>query len=313
MLTAEQIKERIGYIGSTDAAGILGVSRWKTPLSVWAEKTGQVVPEDISGKLPVRLGHKLEQAVAELYMEETGRKLVRVNETIFHKKHSFIAANIDRRVVGYREIVEIKNVGAWNKAEWEDGEAPAEYLAQVMHQLAVTGYEKGWLVALIGNSDLKIVPVERNEAALKELISQEVEFWTQYVVPKVMPFKMTRFDKENLDAIFPQAQEGKTVELTDVDAAMIESVDSLVEDKRNIEGQIEKIQNHLRAVLGDAESGTVGPHKVFWSNLTINRFDVEECKEKEPDTYKRFLKPRSSRRFLIKTTTNKEKTNGNGE
>jgi predicted phage-related endonuclease len=42
--------ERIGFIGSSDAAAVLGLSRWKTPLQIWAEKTGQVVPDDISDK-----------------------------------------------------------------------------------------------------------------------------------------------------------------------------------------------------------------------------------------------------------------------
>jgi putative phage-type endonuclease len=301
MLTKEQIEERKGYLGSSDAAAVLGLSRWKSPLSVWAEKTGQVVPEDISGKLQVKLGHKLEQAVAELFMEETGLTLHRVNETIFHKKYPFIAANIDRRIVGHNAVVEIKNIGAWSRDQWADGGAPDEYIAQVFHQLAVTGWDRGYLVALIGNSDLKIVPIERNEAALKELVRQEVEFWESYVVPKVMPVKFSRLDKGTLDALFPTASEGKTVELTDTEASAIEYLEGLREDKRNVEGNIEKIENQLRAALGDAETGVVGDHKVFWSNLTVKRLDVEELKAKRPEVYAEFAKPNTQRRFLIKT------------
>jgi putative phage-type endonuclease len=124
MLTPKQISERRGYIGSTDSAAILGLSRYSTPLHVWAVKTGQIIEEDISGKLPVRLGHKLEQAVAELFSEETGKKLHRVNETIYHPKYPFLAANVDRRVVGEKAAVEIKNVGAFRRDDWRDGASP---------------------------------------------------------------------------------------------------------------------------------------------------------------------------------------------
>lgn len=48
--------DRTKSIGSSDAAGVLGLSRWDTVLSIWAEKTGRVVPDDISQNLAVKYG-----------------------------------------------------------------------------------------------------------------------------------------------------------------------------------------------------------------------------------------------------------------
>ena len=45
MFTTE---ERRNYIGGSDIAAILGMSRWKTPLKLWLEKTGEVEPDDLS-------------------------------------------------------------------------------------------------------------------------------------------------------------------------------------------------------------------------------------------------------------------------
>ena len=98
-LTKEQVEARKNYIGGSDAAAILGLSRYKTALEVWAWKTGQVVPDDISDKVYIKLGNKLEQTVAEFFMEETGKKVQRVNDTIFHPKYPFLGANIDRKVI----------------------------------------------------------------------------------------------------------------------------------------------------------------------------------------------------------------------
>ena len=311
MLTPEQIKERLGYIGSTDSAAILGLSRYSTPLSVWAEKTGAIVPEDISHKLPVRLGHKLEQAVAELFTEETGKKLHRVNETIYHPKYKFLAANIDRRVVGEKALCEIKNVGAFRRDEWRDGQSPAEYICQVMHQLAVTGMERGYLVGLIGNTDFEIRTIERDENALRDLVSREVSFWNDFVVTKIMP-STSRGDKDTLSALFPIAEEGREIQLDDRASALCESIEGLRADLKGLESTIIGAENELKAMLGTAEAGTVGDRKIYWSNIITRRLDGESLKEELPEIYEKFRKPSTYRKFLIKTNT-KENHNGDNK
>lgn len=312
MLTPKQITERRNYIGSTDSAAILGLSRYSTPLNVWAIKTGQIVEEDISGKLPVRLGHKLEQAVAELFTEETGKKLHRVNETVLHPKYNFLAANLDRRVVGEKAVVEIKNVGAYRRDEWREGQSPAEYICQVMHQLAVTGWDRGYLVALIGNTDFEIRTIERDEQALKDLVNREVSFWNDFVVPKIMP-SISRGDKDTLSALFPLAEEGKEIELDDRAAAICDSLDGLRLDLKGLEGSIAGAENELKAMLGTADAGIVGDRKIFWSNILTRRFDSEDLKKEMPEIYEKFRKPSTYRKFLIKTNKQQEETNGHNK
>lgn len=312
MLTPEQILERRGYIGSTDSAAILGLSRYGTPLSVWAEKTGAIVPEDISGKLPVRLGHKLEQAVAELFMEETGKKLHRVNETVFHPKYNFLAANLDRRVVGEKAVVEIKNVGAYRRDEWREGQSPAEYICQVMHQLAVTGWDRGYLVALIGNTDFEIRTIERDEQALKDLVNREVSYWNDFVVTNTMP-TISRGDKDTLSSLFPLAEEGKEIQLDDRAASLCDLLDGLRSDMKGLEGSIAGAENELKAMLGTADAGIVGDRKIFWSNILTRRLDSEALKKEMPEIYEKFRKPSTYRKFLIKTNKPQEETNGNNK
>lgn len=309
MLTEEQLMERKLYLGSSDAASILGLSRYGTPLSVWAEKTGQIVPEDISGKLPVRLGHKLEQAVAELFMEETGKKLHRVNETVRHPQHAFLAANLDRRVVGEKAIVEIKNVGAFRRDEWREGQSPAEYICQVMHQLAVTGWDRGYLVALIGNTDFEIRTIERDEQALNDLVNREVSFWNEFVIPNVMP-TISRGDKDTLTALFPLAEEGKEITLDDRAAAICDSLDGLRSDLKGLESSILLAENELKALLGTADAGIIGDRKIYWSNILTRRLDGEAIKKEMPEIYEKFRKPSTYRKFLIKTNKPQEETNG---
>lgn len=301
MLTDSQLKERVHYIGASEAAAVLGMSRWGSPLSVWAEKTGAIKPEDISDLLPVKLGNKLEQTVAELFMEETGKQVARVNSTVYHPKYPFIGANLDRRVVGERAVLECKTAGAFKYKEWEGDEFPAEYVIQVMHQLAVTGYERGYLAVLIGNQDFKIKTIDRDEEALAKLVNREVEFWKTFIEPNVMPSVIRANDKDTLSRLFPEAADGKEIELDDRADAICEILDGMKADKRNLEAKIEQHENELRAMLKDAEIGRTNNHKIYWANVTTNRLDTDALKEKRPEVFAAFRKMTTARRLLIKT------------
>lgn len=304
MLTAEQIAERVNYIGGSDAAAVLGMSRWATPLSVWAEKTGQIVREDTPAFYKT-LGHKLEQTVAELFMEETGKKLQRVNETIIHPRHPFMGANVDRRVVGERAIFEAKTASAWKAREWEGEEIPREYIIQAMHYLAVTGADRVYLSVLIGNHAFQTRVIERGEvlAAIEDLVRQEVEFWENFVVPRVMPVRIMSDDRETLERLFPIAAPGPAVELPDSANAIAETLEAQQQDLKMLERSVEKSKNELLALLGSNESGTTGRWDVLWANVVTRRFDLETFKKDHADLFEKYRKPNTSRKFLIRKTS----------
>lgn len=313
MLTAQQKSDRVNYIGASEAAAVLGLSRWGTPLSVWAEKTGQIVRPEMS-TLSQKLGHKLEQTVAELFMEETGKKVQRVNETLFHPVHKFLACNLDRRVVGERSILQCKTASAWKAKEWDGEEIPREYIIQEMHELAVSGMDRAYIAVLIGNQDFKMKIVERSEvsAAIEDMVSREVSFWNDFIVPRVMPTYITFRDRDTLEDLFPIAEPGEPVELDDRANSISESLESMNEDLKALERDIEKQQNELRAMLGHHESGTTGIWDIFWANTIVRRLDGESLKKDHPDLYNQYRKPTTNRRFLIRKTSTQEEDNGNG-
>ena len=46
MTRAEWLEARRNGIGGSDAAAIAGLNRWRSPVAVWLDKTGQIVPEE---------------------------------------------------------------------------------------------------------------------------------------------------------------------------------------------------------------------------------------------------------------------------
>lgn len=298
MITEDQRKERVGYLGGSDSAAAMGLSRWGTPLSVWAEKTGQILRRDLDSEA-VELGRELEDYVARRFTKKTGKELHRVNETLFHPKYPFLAANIDRRVVGEKAIFEAKVTGAFKAREWEQDQVPMEYLIQCQHYLAVTGAERAYIACLVGNRDFVWKTIERDDRALADLVEREVSFWNDFVVTKVMPMTFKAWDKGTLGDLFPEAAEGKTVELEGTAAATCEVLEGMEEDLKALERQIDEQKNTLRAMMGDADTGTVGPWKVRWQNVKTRRLDMDALKKGAPDIFEQYRKETLSRKFLI--------------
>lgn len=302
-------QDRTGFIGSSDAAAVLGLSRWSTPLQVWAEKTGQVVRPELDSEA-VLLGTELEDYVARRFARLTGKKVQRVNEILTHPKHPFLCAQIDRRVVAEDALLECKTCSAWKAREWEGDEIPQEYIVQVMHQLAVTGKKTGYIAVLIGNQEFKWKKIVRDEKAIAEMVAREVSFWTDFVLPETMPVLISCKDSDTLYNLFPIAEPESVVELGDAANILAEEIEALSEDIKSLEGTIEQKKNLLKVMLGENEAGQTPTYKITWKNQKTTRLDGKGLKEKEPETWERYAKTTETRVLRIKKT---EEHNGKGQ
>jgi putative phage-type endonuclease len=303
MITEAIKEERKQYLGGSDAAAVLGLSRWETPLSVWARKTGQYKPPE-RDELFLTLGNRLEEVVAELFTQRTGKKVQRANETRFHPKHPFLGANIDRKVLSEDAILECKTANAWKAKEWEGEEIPREYILQVVHYLAVTGAKKGYLAVLIGNQDFKIKEIERDEKVIADLVRKEVNFWQTFVVPNVMPGigMINAKDADTLYGLYPVADPGSIVTLDDEANKIIESRNAMIQDIKQLERILDLEENKLKALLGDKEIGQTEQWLISWKNQSTKRLDTGLLKTEKPDLYLQYLKETQSRVLRVKGT-----------
>ena len=78
---------------------------------------------------------------------------------------------------GRKEVLEIKTVGWASAKYWERGTVPISYACQVLHYMAVTGYRRAQLIAIIGNSRIVERTVERDEYLIDLIESEVDEFW----------------------------------------------------------------------------------------------------------------------------------------
>src|SRR3990167_7472833 len=143
--------DRTKFIGGSDAAAAVGLSRWQPAYELWLEKTGQLVPKEGRPQVVVeRLewGNEMEAAIGRVYSRRTGYQIRRRAQEvgIQHPKFPFLVAHVDYVVVGQRRGMDSKNVGSIYFAqsdEWgEPGtdQVPTEIYLQAQHYIAILEY-----------------------------------------------------------------------------------------------------------------------------------------------------------------------------
>lgn len=287
-------------IGGSDAAAVAGLYRWRSPVGVWLEKTGQV-EEDDAGEAAY-WGKVLEDVVAREFSERTGLKVMRRNAILQHPQYPFMLANIDRYIVDKdsgRGVLECKTANEYLKGEWEDDKIPEAYQIQVQHYLAVTGLSYGYVAVLVGGNKFRMKRVERDDEVIKHLIKIESDFWR--LVEEQIPPEMDGSDasKELLGKLYPESTPETSIELPASAKALIEEREQwrAVEDDAKTRKQA--AENKIKQMLGDHELGYVGDTKVTWKTVVSRRFDSKSFKLDRPDLYQDYVKESVARRFLV--------------
>lgn len=256
MLTPEQQAARLEGIGASECASVLGLNPWQSPYELWLEKTGQVQPDDLSNNFAVRMGNLLEPVVAEVYEYKTGERVRKVNTTLHHKDYPHILCHLDRKVQGKRKVLEIKTANPYSNDWGEEGtdQIPLNYLCQVQHQLAVTGYEVADLIVYRGTTDLRIYPINRDESIINELVKRLDAFWNNHVLTKIAPEMTIRRDVE---AAFP-ANNGSYIDASQEAIKLYKELRDIRKAAKDIEADKSAIESALLKLVGDADGIKVG-------------------------------------------------------
>jgi len=183
-------------ITATEAAVIAGLSPYKTPYQLWAEKLGKYEPEPV-GPAAVR-GILLENTVAEFYEMETGRELRRSNGIVRLKELPWVMASLDRTIVGEDGLVEIKTS---TSPRWSLHPVPPEVVAQVQWQMFVTGAPWVDVAVLLGGLVFRIERVPASLEMQTDLYRKAVEF--RNLLATKTPPTLQGEDSDALAAVVP--------------------------------------------------------------------------------------------------------------
>lgn len=170
-------------------APILGLSKWRTPAEVYADKRGEL--PDNEPTVDMLIGTRLEQPMFELY-RKTNPNLARVPEMIRDQDFEILIANIDALEYGVEDrIVEFKTArddSSWGEPGTDD--VPLEYSLQVQHYMSVARVGVADILVLFKNKrkiELVKYTVEADSKLQHAIRTRLLDFWHCHVLTGIPP------------------------------------------------------------------------------------------------------------------------------
>lgn len=301
---SEQTFDRKQGIGGSDIAAVLGLSRWCTPLKLWALKTGVIPETDLSDNEAVQTGIDLEEYVAHRFTKATGLKLRRDSRTVRHAKYDFLYGHVDRILIGEDAIYEGKTTSAYNLKEWENGKMPQEYILQTQFYCGLWKKKTGYLSCLIGGQKYRWAKIDFDSELFDKMIESAATFWNQFVLKKIAPMACADDNEETIDLLYPKSGE----EILNLHGEQAQIIDQLVEERlggleqnKLIQEELDKIEAQIKMIIGEAEGCETGQFRVSWKSQKKTYPDQEKMKEDGIfETYKKESSFRVLRTKLLK-------------
>lgn len=299
------------FLGGSDIAAVMGMSRWKTPLKLWAEKTGKLPLPDLSDVEAVELGTDLEEFVAKKFTQKTGKVVRRSPKYYQHPDYPYMVAHVDRLVTGTDELLECKTASFFKKDEWENDDIPQEYILQVMWYLGITGRKIGHIAVLIGGQSFKYKQIEFDSELFETMVEAAKEFW-QHVKDDTPPAVMPDDDEtlkdlysehtEVMIELYPENEETtQAVQTFEDKVAYLQEVKGHI---KNLQDEQKEIETAIKDIIKDNLGIKTPKYVVSWKSQSKTNFDTKLFKELHSDLYEEFSSTTSYRVMRIKA--NKE-------
>ena len=298
MTHEEWLRLRQQGIGGSDAAVACGLSRWKSPLMLFLEKTSEQ-PKEVNNEY-VYWGNVMEPVLRDEFAKRSGLK-TEVCPFMFQcAEYPWMLANIDgivREQDGSTSLLEIKTANGYAARDWEDG-LPAEYYIQVQHYLAVCALSKAYVACLLGGNHFIILPVDRDADTIATITALEANFWTNYVAKGCRP-PVDDKAADALDQLYPHSDKTSTI-MTDEADHLIKNYLDIKRLEDELQPEKTKIENKLKTMLGKSECGqTPAGYAVRWKSTSSSRIDGTKLKKEHPEIASQYMTITSARRFSI--------------
>ncbi len=278
MSREQWLERRRKSVGGSDAAAIVGLSRWASPFSVFCDKTGRL--PDKPDTEAMRQGRDLEDYVARRFMEQTGKRVHQVSAMLYNPDYPFAHADVDRLVTGEDAGLECKTTATLDLRQFNGVEFPEQYYAQCVHYLAVTGAKRWYLAVLAFGKGFFTFTLERDQAEIDALMAAEKEFWRCVEQDTPPQIDGSEASSDALQALYPTSN-GETAALFGRDTVLREYME-LKEQRKGIDTRIGEIENSIKADMGEAESGRCGLFSISWKSQTRQTFQAKEFAKDHP-------------------------------
>lgn len=283
--TDDWLKWRQQGVGATDAAGIVGESKWDTALSIYAKKTGHTESREQTSYQ--EWGTRIEPLLVDKLVEEFGYSDVRVG-TLYTRGWAKCSLDGEATIPGTGERIIIECKTGRTAADWDP--VPDGYYAQAQWQMFVTGYRKVHFSTLIGGVDWFDRLVEYNEDYVNDMYEKCHKFWDDLLKGIKPPVSNDgEKDYNALVAIRKDAEPKPAKELDkETFATFVLAKDNL--DKA--QAMYDKAKANLAYIMSDGSNLTYDGKTIaqFVQRAGAQTIDKKLLAQLAPDIYEKCLK-----------------------
>lgn len=286
-------------IGSSDIATLMGCNKHCTPYQLWLRLTNQQ-PATEDENFLMKMGHRLEPIIADLWEEETGHKIIKSTKAEYlyvHPEYDFLRASPDREFKweGKTAILECKST----QLEVNQDELPPYWFCQVQYQMGIAQKEYCNIAWLISGRKFGYAQVFFNAEFFLHMMEVAKQFWMDCVVNGKEPHLETIKDVE---LKYPYSTED-CIEVDDKSIRLLDTLYDLRERKKEIEEQEKMIVEQIKLFMKqNSKLVYEGKTLATWRTGSDKEvFDTKQFKNDHPDLYQEYVRmTKGSRPLLIK-------------
>ena len=277
--TQSWLENRLLDVTSTEVSALFNLNPYQTEFELYHQKKDKVVV-NIDDNERMMWGRHLEDSIASGFAEKYKMKVEQF-DVYMRDPETRMGSSFDYKIVSEEEpmILEIKNVdGLAYRKNWIEHDEyniePPEHIAlQLQHQLEITGYNVGYIVALVGGNTMKVVRSERDPRIGKLLKGRVENFWERIKLGVPPDVDYTRDSQYIMKNLCNQAEAGVTLEAD-------EDMDKLIDDYNAINREYVSLGKQKDAVKAQILEKSQNASKIVSINGTISCGMSKESKGK---------------------------------
>ena len=263
-------------------------------------KQGKIIPEDISDKENVKMGHVMQPVIGRLVQERLQVELKDADYAMSHPKEPWLRSHFDFISADGSFLVEAKNYnGSQRKKFDESGIMPDADRIQCIHEATVHGISKVYLAVLLGGQELQVIPVDVTPDMMLDHVKWCAKWWG-YVASNTQP------EPEDVDQarlLFPISEAAVATANAELES-ILSRLSSVTEQRKILEDDEESLKLKVmrfmsnRDVLASIDGNVLATWKSAKSSM---KFDQKAFEKAYPQMFNQFVREvPGSRRFLIK-------------
>lgn len=317
---------RRGGIGGSDIAGLMGLSPYASPTSLFYEKTG-ALGDDHADSDRQRIGKRMEVVLAAEFNDRTGLYCVGEQTWCQHATLPWARCTVD----GFAADSPFGSIGAAGEYAlgtvqmktdgrfgWPDG-IPPGIRAQCVWEMGVTGLYQCWLIVMFAGFRVEVFEISWDadvQSDWEYMLSTARAFWVDHVETGVPP---AIDHHEATTAALTEVHGVDPAGIADADETARTLVAELQRAKlltKAAEAAEDRLSNELRALLGDRTdlvdgwtepTKKVGPKPIViasWRPQENRRIDTTALRSAEPAIADKFTTTTVTR--VLRVTPSKE-------